>query len=118
MRGITAQRPYTCYSRKRHDNIVLTTGHGFSNKTTQVFTCWSFNPFLRVARGAEAMSNQQSHPFVAPDEYERNKNTIAGYRAYLDMYERMNEQGLHNHAEFERAERMLQERVRQGEEAQ
>ena len=73
---------------------------------------------LRVARGAEAMSNQQSHPFVAPDEYERNKNTIAGYRAYLDMYERMNEQGLHNHAEFERAERTLQERVRQGEEAQ
>jgi len=63
------------------------------------------------------MNNQQSQHFVAPDDYQRNKHQIAEYRAYIDMCERMNEQGLKNHADFERAEHLLQERIRQGEEA-
>ncbi|KXN89456.1 hypothetical protein AN958_05618 [Leucoagaricus sp. SymC.cos] len=63
------------------------------------------------------MNNQPPRPFVAPNEYERNKSTIASYRAYLDMYERVNEQGLRNHEEQERFEHMLQEQIRQGEEA-
>jgi len=63
------------------------------------------------------MNNQQSRPLVAPDDYERNKYQISEYRAYIDFCERMNEQGLQNHAELERAEHMLQERIRQGEEA-
>ena len=63
------------------------------------------------------MNNQPSRPFVAPNEYELNKDTIAQYRAYLDMYEQVNEQGLRNHEEQERMERMLQEQIRRGEEA-
>jgi len=63
------------------------------------------------------MNNQQSRPIVAPEDYQRNRHQIAEYRSYIDFCERMNEQGLQNHKVFERAEHMLQERIRQGEEA-
>jgi hypothetical protein len=63
------------------------------------------------------MNNQPPRPFVAPSEYDRNKDVITSYRKYLDIYEQMNEQGLRNHEEIERMERMLEEQVRQGDEA-
>lgn len=60
------------------------------------------------------MNNQ---PFLTPNEYEHNRSNIANQRAYLDMYERINEQGLKNHDEAQKLEKALEEKIRQGEEA-
>lgn len=65
----------------------------------------------------EQMSNQQSRHIIAPTEYERNQAAISNYRQYLDLYEKLNEQGLKNHEEVERIEMLLQQRIQAGEEA-
>jgi hypothetical protein len=63
------------------------------------------------------MNNQQSRPVIAPSEYEQNRAAISNYRQYLDVYEKLNEQGLKNHEEVERIEMLLQQRIQAGEEA-
>lgn len=63
------------------------------------------------------MNNQPPRPLIAPSEYDRNRAVIANYRQYLDMYEKVNEQGLKNHEEVERIEMLLQQRIQAGEEA-
>lgn len=63
------------------------------------------------------MDNHSSRPLVAPSEYERNRAAISSYRTYIDMYEKLNEQGLRNHEELGRLEQALQQKIRAGEEA-